>query len=167
MADSVELTIKDFLSPELQRLARRCSDFSPVMAKVESVILKPLKRSAWDSSGLLSRSGELLGAIDTWHGKTSAGITIRSKRGRDLVIPKAVTHTKGAKKGKFGRKRKSEFKVKGYTARGGRMVAAYRKKTGVFPWGDIPARKFFPEQEELQRETPVVEKMIKEFLQNA
>lgn len=163
---SVEFRVDDNLTPELKRIAERGHDFTHVMAQIENVILKPMKSLAWSSSGLHSRSGELERAIDTWHGKSSAGITLRSKAGRDLILPKAATHTGGADKGSFGKQRKSAYKVKGYSSRG-RTVKAYTKRNGVFPWGDIPARKFFPEEQDLERQRPAIIAMIGEHLKHA
>lgn len=48
--------------------------------------------------GCTSRSGELQRAVVTFAGKVSAGVGIRTVKGRDLVLPKAVTHTFGRKK---------------------------------------------------------------------
>lgn len=162
----IKMTVKDNLTPALKRIAKRGDDLMPVMDRIENEIMKPMRTAAWGSSGLRSRSGELRNAIATWHGKYSAGITLRSKAGRDLILPKAATHMGGAKKGSFGRQRKSAFKVKGYFANG-RRVKAYTKKAGVFPWGDIQARVFFPEEVALERKRSAIIAMIKEHITNA
>jgi len=166
MAGNVTIDIKDNISPELQRLARKTQDFSRVMGRIESEILRPIRSAALGASELQSRSGELFGAVQTWSGKVSAGISLRSKSGRDLIIAKAITHTQGAKKGSFGRQRKSAYKVKGYST-GGRKVKSYTKKQGIFPWGNIPAREFFPDEGSLVGKKEGIVAMIVEDLQNA
>ena len=113
------------------------------MRKIENEVMKPLKSRAWKGSGLKARSGELRDAIQTWHGKKSAGISIRTSPGKDLVIPKAVFHSEGAKRGQY--RNKDRYKVSRYSRRGKNVKAHTRRNAGA-PWADVKARKFIPEQ---------------------
>lgn len=160
------MEVKDCITPTLSKMARNLDDFTPVMARVEREILKPMRLSAWAGSGLHSRTGQLLGAVTPWHGKTSAGITLKTKRGSDLILAKAATHSRGAAKGSFDRRKKKQWKVKGYTTGSGRKVRAHIKRGGVFPWADIPAREFFITKQDLENQKPRVGAMIQEYLQN-
>lgn len=143
MAGIVKLTLKDGITPELERLIKRSRNLSPAMRKIELRIMSPLKRKAWAKSGLKSRSGELRDSIKTWHGKKSAGISVHTLPGKDLVIPKAITHTRGAKRGSYTKKR--EYKVRGYRRGGVSVPEHYRRNAGT-PWGNIPARPFVPDK---------------------
>ncbi len=104
----------------------RIRDFSPVTKKVESRFLRSARRRGWGTSGLKSRSGELFRAVTTFSGKRSAGIGIRTDKGKDLVLPKTIVHTYGK------RKHSNPVHKKG------------RKSGRRSPWGDIPARPFIP-----------------------
>lgn len=115
------------VAEELARL--RIKDFSPVMQTIRDRYMQPASRSAWAGSGLVSRSGELEAAITPFAGKVSAGVGIRTVKGKDLVLPKAVVHTFGRKK--FANKRRRNKKTGKYFRRS--------------PWGDIPARPFTPD----------------------
>lgn len=161
-----EAKVVDNMTPTLQRLLNKGHDFTPVMTRVEREIFAPLRLSSWGSSGLTSRSGELFKAVDTWHGKTSAGVTLRSDAGKDLILPKAATHTRGAKRGSFEANRAKGYRVKRYTTKGGRKVKAYLKKSYVVPWGNVPAREFFPTAAEIERQQGRIFNMIREHLSN-
>jgi|LGOV01.1.fsa_nt_gb phage gpG-like protein len=104
----------------------RIKDYSPVMQKISDRYLKTMARRGWSGSGLHSVSGELEKAITPFHGKRSAGVGIRTTKGKDKVLPKAITHTYGARKGSFPQGPKGR--------RSGRKS----------PWGRIPARPFMP-----------------------
>jgi hypothetical protein len=133
------------LADELQRLLVR--DFTPVMAKIRDRYMEPLARSAWASSGLKSRTGELAGAVTPFAGKVSAGIGLRTTKGKDLVLAKAYAHT-------FGRKKAS-------SKRGvNRKTRKYKRPS---PWGDIPARPFIPSALPSHLREPI-ENMIKEYI---
>lgn len=130
---------------ELARL--RVRDFTPVMEEIRDVYMAPAAKMAWEASGLHSRSGELEGAVTPFSGTVSSGVGIRTVKGRDLVLPKAITHTYGRKK--FSNKRRIN-----------RKTGKYRRRS---PWGDIPARPFTPE--ELSGTAKAgAEKMIVEFI---
>jgi phage gpG-like protein len=133
------------LAEEWARL--RIKDFSPVMAKIRDRYMEPAAQTAWAGSGLQSRSGELERSITAFAGKVSAGVGVRTIKGRDLVLPKAIVHSFGRKK--FANKRRLNKKSKKYFRRS--------------PWGDIPARPFTPN--ELPASTKAAaEKMIVEFI---
>lgn len=139
----VSLSVRDGISPELQRLLKKSRNLSPAMKKIENQVMKPLKVKAWQGSGLKSRSGELRDAVETWHGKKSSGISIRTTPGKDLVIPKAVFHTDGAKRGQYNNK--DRYKVSKHSRRG-RNVRKHTRRNAGAPWADVPARKFIPEE---------------------
>lgn len=111
---------------ELRRLVVK--DFTPVMEQIRDKFMVPAAKTAWAASGLQSRSGELEAAITPFAGKTSAGVGVRTIKGRDLVLPKAIVHTFGRKK--FANKRRRNRKT----------GKDFRRS----PWGDIPARPFTP-----------------------
>jgi hypothetical protein len=161
----MEAVFSSNLEMSLDQLGRRSQDFSAVFARVEDEILKPMRRAAWVASGLHSITGELEGAVAPWHGKVSAGITLKRKKDYDLVPPKAVTHTFGRKK--FSNKQGYErTRVKRYDRRRGEDRHAeysYRKRKRS-PWGDIPARPFFPEAQVLAAHKTRVLAMIEEYL---
>lgn len=100
----------------------KIKNFSPVMARIRDRYMRPMARRSWAASGLNRISGELKAAITPFAGKRSSGVGLRTWKGRDLVLAKAVVHTYGKKKHEYHRRRN-------------------RKKS---PWGDIPARPFMP-----------------------
>ena len=161
----IGIEIKDHISPTLQRMAKHITNFKPVMARVENEVFKPLRITAWGRSGLRSRSGELFAAVKTWHGERSAGVTLKSDRGHDLILPKAMTQTQGAKKNAFSRRRKKQWKVKGYSRRGVK-VKAHTKSKGPLPWGDIPARQFMPKDRDLEQHKAAIGRMTEEYIQD-
>lgn len=168
------LTVKDSITPELYRLAKKAESLKPVMARVEREILSPMVATAWSASGLQSRSGALERAVVAWHGDESAGITLRAPRGRrdkDLVRAKADTHTWGRRKWSTYRAVFSAgFRTSKKTGKqkwSNKIMASKTWKRVRSPWGDIPARKFFPEERLLAQKKPAIISMIKEFLQNA
>lgn len=138
----VKVDLRDGISPELQRLLKKSRNLKPAMKKIENEVMQPLKSRAWKGSGLHSRTGELRDAVQTWHGKKSAGISIRTSPGKDLVIPKAVFHSAGAKRGQY--RNKDRYKVRSYSRRG-RNVRAHSRRNGGAPWGNVKARRFIPE----------------------
>ena len=163
----IEAKVVDNMTPTLQRMLKKGHDFSPVMARVEREIFAPLKLTAWGRSGLHSISGELFRAVETWHGKSSAGVTLKKKKAFDLVPPKAVTHTYGRKKfsNKQGYKR---IKIRGYDKRRGedrhaKYVFGEKRRS---PWGDIPARPFFPTKRDFDLKQKIIFRMIQEHLSN-
>lgn len=130
MSKAETVSLRGGLSVVAEELARfRIKDFSPVMETIRQSYMVPAARSAWAGSGLVSRSGELESAITPFSGKVSAGVGIRTVKGRDLVLPKAAVHTFGRKK--FANKRRRNKKTGKYFRRS--------------PWGDIPARPFTPD----------------------
>jgi len=163
----ITINIDDKISPALARLARNATSMAPAMQKIESRILKPLRLSALGSSGITPRTGELFAAVDTWSGRVSAGITLRSKPGKDLIIPKASTMMKGAQKNSYGRRRKKQWTVKAYsrtTASGTFTVQRHSKSKGPLPWGNIPARPFFPKEQQLVGRMADISAIISEHL---
>lgn len=129
MSRAETISLRGGLGVVAEELARlRVKDFTPVMQQIQAKYMEPAAAAAWDGSGLHSRSGELQRAVVTFAGKVSAGVGIRTVKGRDLVLPKAVTHTFGRKK--FTNKRRRNRKT-------GKL---FRRS----PWGDIPAREFTP-----------------------
>jgi hypothetical protein len=139
---AVSLTVEDGISPVLEKLIRKTRDLTPAMKEVELLVMRPLKYKAWRESGLTSRSGELEDSVQTWHGKKSAGISVKTLPGKDLVIPKAVTQMSGRKSGSATRKR--HYRVRKYN-RGAVAVGSYTRTSSGSPWGDIPARPFIPQ----------------------
>lgn len=133
--------VKDFVAPELRRLLKKARDLRPAMRRIESTVLSLSRGRAWAESGLQSRSGELQGAIKTWSGKKSAGVSVKKPAGRNLVLPKAVTHSEGRKKHQF--RLKLERAVRAHTRAGSRVSRHMRKNLGG-PRGDITARPFLP-----------------------
>lgn len=160
---SVDLIVKDHITPGLHQIAKMADNFKPVAARIEREILKPLRAAEWSKSGLQSRTGALLRAITTWHGEKSAGVTLKAKGGRKdvgRIFAKAATHTSGAKKFSF---KQGYHRSKKGSAKKSSIIKAKRRS----PWGDIPARQFFPEEQDLQSKKPAIIEMIKEHLQNA
>lgn len=137
----VSLTVKDGITPELERLIKKSRNMTRPMRKVELLVMRPLRARAWAKSGLKSDSGELEKSVKTWHGKKSAGVSVHTLPGKDLIIPKAVTHTEGRRRGSATRKR--QYAVRGHTRRGRRVSPHMRRNAGA-PWGDIKARPFIP-----------------------
>lgn len=134
----------------LARLAKKSSDLSPVMRKIEQEIFEPEARAAWEASGLHSKSGELKEAITPFAGKVSSGVGLRSYKGRDLVWPKAVTHT-------FGRKKGSN------KPRSSRVRRMFLRKYQT-PWGDIPARPFIPSESDIREKSAKIMKLIEDYI---
>jgi len=134
----------------LRRLAKRSEDLSPIMRKIEQEVFAPEAEAAWAASGLHSKSGELKSAITPFAGKVSSGVGLRSYKGRDLVWPKAVTHTFGRKKGsnKPGRSRVRRMFLRKYQT----------------PWGDIPARPFIPSESDIRARSGRIMKLIEEYI---
>jgi len=161
----ISVDVNDHISPSLQRMAKNISDFRPVMARVEKEIFKPLRLAHWGRSGLRSRSGELFASVETWHGKRSAGVSLKTKAGHDLVIPKAMTQSRGAKKNAFSKRRKKQWKIKSHIRRGVK-ISAHVKSKGPLPWGDIPARPFMPEDQDLKQHQSAIGKMVGEYIQD-
>lgn len=161
----ISIDIKDHLSPTIQRLSKHVTNFTAVMARVEKEIFKPLRITAWGRSGLRTRSGELFAAVSTWHGKRSAGVTLKSDRGHDLILPKAATQAHGAKKNAFSRRRKKQWKVKSHI-RHGIKIKAHTKSKGPLPWGDIPARPFMPDEQDLEQRKSTIGRMTEEYIQD-
>ena len=146
---------------ELDRIADRARDFSPVMERIRDKVFAPAIGPAWASSGLHELTGELRDATTAWSGKRSAGVTLRTSKGKDLVLPKAATHTNG--RAKQAKVRKKTVRIKAHT-RGGKSVGGYERKNLGGPWGDIPARPFFPADEVFTREESKMKTMIEEYL---
>ncbi|MGV0961862.1 MAG: hypothetical protein ACOYB1_18710 [Limnohabitans sp.] len=165
MKEMITFEVKDMISPHLARMAKHVSNFTPVMARVEREVLKPLRLTAWGRSGLRSRSGQLFAAVETWHGKRSAGVTLKSDRGHDLILPKAMTQAHGAKKNAFSRRRKKQWKVKSYS-RIGLNIRAHVKSKGPLPWGDIPARPFVPDERDLRQHQEKISQMVGGYIQD-
>jgi len=125
------VSLRGGFGPVTEELARlRIKDFSPVMAQIKDRFMAPAARAAWAASGLHSRSGELEGAVTPFAGKVSAGVGVRTIKGRDLVLPKAIVHTYGRKK--WANKRTIN-----------RKTGKYKRRS---PWGDIQARPFTPNE---------------------
>lgn len=124
------VSLRGGFGPVAEELARlRVKDFTPVMEAIKQRFMEPMAHASWAASGLHSRTGELEGAITPFSGKVSAGVGVRTTKGRDLVLPKAIVHTYGRKK--WASKRGFNRKTK----------QAKRRS----PWGDIPARPFIPQ----------------------
>lgn len=138
------------VSEALKKLAQRCGDLSPVMRKIEQEVFEPAARAAWAASGLHSKSGELKSAITPFAGKVSSGVGLRSYKGRDLVWPKAVTHTFGRKKGSA-------------KPRSSRVRRLFLRKYQS-PWGDIPARPFIPSEADVRSQSNKIINLIEEYI---
>ena len=137
------MTLKqtDGISPAMLQVLKKTRNLKPAMRRVELLVLQPMRVTEWASSGLKSRSGELRDAVQTFSGKKSAGLAVHSKPGHDLIIPKAITHTRGAKKHEFRKRQRST--VKSYH-RAGRKVRGYVRRNRGGPWGAVPKRPFIP-----------------------
>lgn len=135
------VTVNENVTKKLRRLLRIARNLAPAMRQIERRILMTPIYGAWQRSGLRARSHELRRAVQAWSGKRSAGVSLRSKRGRDLVLPKAFTHTFGAHKQQWhgrGANRASYAVTRGGTT--------FRRRNPGSPWGAIPARPFFPDR---------------------
>ncbi len=156
------VTINDtVVTNELARIAELADDLTPVMNRIRGEVFSPAIAPSWALSGLHSASGELRQAITAWSGKRSAGITLRTRKGRDLVLPKAMTHTKG--RSKQAKAKKKILTIKGHS-RGGRSVLGHERRNPGAPWGDIPARPFFPDDNILATAAGLIETMITEHI---
>ena len=142
------------LADDLTRLLVK--DFSPVMEKVRARYMSPMAWQAWSRSGLRSHTGELKGAVTPFSGKVSAGIGFRTKRGKDLVLPKVYTHT-------FGQRRMFKWKKKYMRKNPKRAFGTWVGGRGVSPWGDVPARPFIPSEFPVHMQEPVRD-MVREYL---
>ena len=150
MSEATIISMSGGFSPIAEELARmRVRDFTPVMGDIRDKYMRPLAQAAWAGSGLRSISGELHGAVTPFAGKVSAGVGLRTVKGRDLVLAKAITHTFG--RDKWSSKRRFDRKTR-----------KYRRRS---PWGDIPARPFTPSTlpGPMQSE---VESMVIEYVRN-
>ena len=138
---SAKITVKNDATKRLRKLLRVARNLAPAMRQIERRVLMVPIAGAWQRSGLRARSHELRKAVQAWSGRRSAGLSLRSKRGRDLVLPKAYTHTFGAHKQQWHGKGafKSEYPVFRKSGR------AFMRKNPGSPWGAIPARPFFPD----------------------
>jgi hypothetical protein len=155
------ITLTDTATAQLDRLGGRMADLSPVMRRIEREMFAPSIGPAWAKSGLKSRSGELRKAATAWHGKVSAGVTLRTRKGRDLVLAKASTHLQGRKKQAF--KKKDFIKVAGHT-RMGRPVQPFSRKNPGSPWGRISKRPFFPVESQFAIQLATIKNMIATYI---
>lgn len=137
---SAKITVKNDATKRLRKLLRVARNLAPAMRQIERRVLMVPIAGAWQRSGLRARSHELRKAVQAWSGRRSAGLSLRSKRGRDLVLPKAYTHTFGAHKQQWHGKGKNRASYK--VTRGG---STFDRKNPGSPWGAIPARPFFPD----------------------
>lgn len=162
MAAKAEITIdvRDYMTPAMQELAKKARNLSPAMKKIDQQVMTPLKSRAWAGSGLHSQSGELEEAVQTWHGKKSAGVALHTPAGRTLVTPKAVIHTEGAKAGKFVKKARRPVRAH---KRGAVRVSRYTRSNYGAPRGDIPAREFIPDSL-TPFDAQLAAKIIEEFI---
>lgn len=142
-ADKFGFDIKDGITPELRRLLKKSGDLTPALKDIEHQVMRPLKLRAWDASGIRSRTGELKDSVVTFHGKRSAGVSVHTSPGKDLIIPKAHTLSKGVQRHQY-RIRKTPL-VRAYR-RLGKMIAPHKRIIIGAPFGDIQARPFVPER---------------------
>jgi hypothetical protein len=161
----LEYIIKDNVTAGLLKKAKKAGDLSPVMRSFARDVLSPLKGQSWRSSGLHEKSGELRDAVQVWSGKRSAGITLRTEPGHDLIIAKATTHQSGARKDSFRNQKKLAYRVKGYTTRGGRNVKGYAKRRVVSPWGNIPKRQFFPLEGAIEKDRLILSQLLQRYFE--
>jgi len=154
----------------LARLAKKASDLSPLMQRIEKEVFKPAAESSWSRSGLQSRSGALKNAITPFSGKMSAGVGLRAKGGRrdkGLVFAKAHTHTFGRKK--WSSKR-AVFKAglrmgsKGKLKWSNKIMASRTWRQVKSPWGDIQARPFIPSVSDISGKNAKIMKLIEEYI---
>lgn len=150
------VTTIDSIDPALGKITDGLENMTPAMSRIESSVFKPLAISSWASSGITSRTGELKQAITPWSGKRSAGVSLRTRKGRDLVLPKAHTFMKGCKGREF--KRKDEYKVT-------RNSKIFMRKNLGSPWGAIKKRRFFPTKSLLISQMDRIEQIISRYLQ--
>jgi len=164
---SLHVSVRDSATPELQALLKKAKNLRPVFRQVEKNIMAPLAMTAWGRSGLKSQTGELKGAITPWAGRYSVGVTLRQKKGADLIAAKGHTHMKGRKKGKGYKNRGLPRKtiVRSYL-RQGHPVKKYARLTQP-PWGDIPSRPFFVTKADVAAQMSKINQMLLEYLTNA
>ncbi len=164
MSDLVRVSVDlSGVNQALDRLGRAALDFSPAMRRIEKEVIAPLIGPAWQISGLIARSGALRNAVTPWSGKRSAGVTLRAGRGsydKELVHAKAATHT-------FGREKWSNKQGYRRSKYRGRKKRYLLKKKRRSPWGDIPARPFFPKESTLLQLQGRMEEIIQEHLHAA
>lgn len=143
----IRLELHETATAAIEQLVKQGKDLAPAMAEIKRSVFSGLAVRSWGRSGLHVQSGELLRSITPFSGKVSAGIGLRSKKGRDLVWPKAVTHTFGRKKGSSKRR----------MGRNGK----YRR---LSPWGDIPARPFIPVETDVRVFEQHITRIIEDHL---
>jgi hypothetical protein len=161
----MKLTTSYRIWPTFESIAKRAEDLSPVMSNIKTFMVAPRAARAWLTSGLQSQSGELRDAITTWSGKVSAGVTLRTKKGRDLVLPKGQVHTYGKKK--QAKVKKKQVRVRAHS-RAGVNIGEHMRTNPGSPWGDIPARPFFVTGKDFgQGESGKIREMIGKFIKNA
>ena len=150
------VTVKNGITPELEQLAAQAEDMSPAMRKIERRLLAPSIYPAWSRSGLRQKTGELRKAVAGWHGKKSAGITLKTRPGKDLVLPKAHMHMSG--KEKHQHKKKDDYKLRSKKGK------TFKRKNLGAPWGNVQARPFLPEANRLRAHQDKMAELIKKYL---
>lgn len=143
MGEFVTLSISDGISPEMDMLLKKTRNLKKAMKQVEQRVFNPLRRKAWARSGLQSQSGELKNSVEAWSGKKSAGVSVHSNAGSDLVIPKGLTHMRGARRHEFKKRNRATVKSHG---RAGQSVRSHQRRNTGSPWGDVKKRQFIPQR---------------------
>lgn len=138
MAKRTGINIRDSLSPELNKLAKKVKNLSKPMGQVEREVMSPLRKKAWGNSGINVETGEIRKSVKTFSGKKSAGVNLKA---RGLTAARAVLLSNGAKKRQYRRKNKTF--VRSHTRKRHTVKAYFRRNLGS-PWGKIKARPFVP-----------------------
>lgn len=160
LSQVMTLDVRDGVSPAMLKLLKKSRNMKKAMQQIETRVIKPMAEVEWSTSGLKSRSGELKHSVVTFSGKKSAGLSVHTSPGHDLIIPKAVTHTRGAKRHEF--RRKQRITVKRYS-RKGRTVSGHARRNRGAPWGKIPVRRFIPTKFNAIQTARVV-KILKDYI---
>ncbi len=145
---AVGIRVADGVTPELRAALKRSKNLSVPMEKIKKRVLNPAIAPAWSRSGLKAHSGKLKRAVRAWHGRKSAGISLKrgAEKGKDGSPPRLIMRgymlSHGAKKGRYVRKKK--IKVREHVRRGAQVVKSHRRLNPGSPWGDVKPYPFFP-----------------------
>ena len=153
----MKITMKfDDIDPVIEVVSKKLLNLRPVMRRIAEEELAPLIEPAWDSSGLVSRSGELKKAVVPWVRIRSAGIRLKTQKKNDLILSKAVAMQRGSKA--HAHKKSDTYRVK---SRRGKVFS--RKNLGS-PWGAVKSRVFIPQKEQLYARKANIERIINDYL---
>ena len=149
----MRIRVRDGITPDLARLMRAVRNMRPAMERVRRGVLDPMIPEFWSASGLRSRSGELRRAVTTRALSKSAKILVNVK---GKVLPKAVTHLRGAQARQY--RKKETYKVRS------KKGNEFDRTNPGSPWGAIPSRRFFPRVKDVRARQSRIVEIITRFL---